>query len=222
MTKAQTPNFDRIVPIYDFFKTVLFLGAIQRCQYYHFPLLKGSRKILVIGGGTGRIIRQIRRYSNFEKLDYVDSSSKMIREATKYSQQMHVELENRIQFHSIDIFAHSINNKYDVIIAPFVLDCFTDDQLDLLGKKFSSWLMPGGFLLVSDFCESRESLWSRTLSRIITRILYLVFNRACGLNLKRLPNFNRLFQVLPCSIVEKRPFFSGVLKSVVYRLDEPK
>jgi len=220
MSKEAAPNFDKVIPVYDFFKTVLLFGSIQRCQYHHLPFLKESKNLLVIGGGTGKIIEKIHECCNLETMLYVDSSAKMVQEAKRFSKAKVTRIYDRIDFQTADVLSLSGNCEFDAIIAPFVLDCFTDEQLDLLGSILQTWLAPGGLFLFSDFHESRGSMTSRIFSRSITRPLYFTLNALCGLNISRLPDFDQCFHKLPLDVLQESSFFSGVLMSKVFRLNQ--
>jgi len=210
-------NYDRVAPIYDLSKTLLFLGAIQHCQNHHLPLLKEAKRILLIGGGTGKIIKTLQAHCRFEALDYVDNSPNMIAYAERYIQSHHAHLVDKIKFHQEDIFNYSTATKYDAIVAPFVLDCFTDAQLDVLGEKLSGWMTSGGLLLFSDFHESESSGSSRLLSRMLTKSLYFMLNAICRLDVDALPNFERMFKKQHWLLVDEHTFFLRVLKSSAYK-----
>ena len=171
MAEASRPNFDRVVPIYDFCKTLLFFGSIERCQYYHLSQLKGRKKLLIIGGGTGRIIEKISSFTDFDSLVYVDNSREMISKAKRFTKLRCPELYDKIEFQCADALSITENLDFDAIILPFVLDCFTNEKLKQLGGKMHTWMAPGSLLLISDFQESNSSLFSRMLS---SQVLFLV------------------------------------------------
>ena len=216
MTRSPA-TYDRVVPIYDFSKTLLFLGSIQRCQNHYLPLLKESKTLLIIGGGTGKIIDDIQKHCNFEALDYVDNSPKMIASAEQHIQKQHPQMKEKIKFHALDVFNYSPASMHDAIIVPFALDCFTNEQLNNLGDKLTEWLASDGLLLFSDFHESKSSGSSRLLSRLITRTLYFILNTICRLRIDELPDFERMFKNQPWVLLGEHTFFFGVLKSYAYK-----
>ena len=220
MTGSRNPNFDRVASIYDFSKGLLLCGAIQRCQYHHLPLLKNSKKILVIGGGTGKIISRIHQQCEFEELTFVDSSASMIEQAITHIQDYDPGLEQKIQFQNADILTGFEASGFDAVVAPFVFDCFTDESLGAIGENLRKWLKPNGLLLFSDFHESQKSNLSRILSRLITRPLYFLLDLTCDLNIKHLPDFDLMFNNLPLIKIEENLSFTGVLRSAVFRLDQ--
>lgn len=217
MTLPAHPNFNRVAPIYDFFKTLLFLGSIQRCQYYHLPHLKGCKNILVIGGGTGRIVGAIQQYCAFDTMVYVDSSEQMIKKAREFIRKKYPGIENLIEFQTSDVNDLLLHKQFDAIIMPFVADCFSSNPLINLGKKLSKVLSPGGILLLSDFYESKSSGLAKALSRIITVPLYFVLDILCGLGINRLPDFDELTNTMNLGKTGEHLFFFGLLKSMVYQ-----
>lgn len=220
MSNYRQPNFDRVANVYDICKMLMLCGSIERCQYYHLPLLKNSKKILVIGGGTGKIVSQIHRHAAFEELTYVDCSAKMLEKAKMHVKQRCPEIEQKIKFEKADILTEFEASGFDAIVAPFVLDCFTGESLRLLGIKLKKWLTPNGLLLFSDFHESQKPGISRLLSRCITRPLYFALNLICEMNIKQLPDYELMFNPLPLTKTSEHLSFGGILQSVVFRLDQ--
>ncbi len=217
MSNYRHPNFDRVAYFYDICKTMMLFGSIERCQYYHLPLLKNSKKILVIGGGTGKIVSQIHRHATFEELTFVDCSAKMVDRARMHVKRCCPEIKHKIKFEKADILTEFEASGFDTIVAPFVLDCFTDESLGLLGIKLKTWLRPNGILLFSDFHQSQKPGISRWLSRCVTRPLYFVLNLMCEMNIKQLPDYQLLFNNLPLSKTSERLSLGGILQSVAFR-----
>ena len=217
MSDYQQPNFNRVASFYDACKMLLFCGSIDRCQYYHLPLLKNSKKILVIGGGTGKIVSQIHRHATFDELTFVDCSEKMVEKAKLHVKSCCPEIQQKIKFQKADILTEFEASEFDTIVAPFVLDCFTDESLGLLGIKLKTWLRPNGILLFSDFHQSQKSGISRLLSRCVTRPLYFVLNFMCEMNIKQLPDYQLLFNNIPLSKTSEHLSLGGILQSVAFR-----
>ncbi|MBL4657527.1 MAG: class I SAM-dependent methyltransferase [Flavobacteriales bacterium] len=199
------------------FKTLFFLGAIQRCEYEQLGLLKNKKSILVIGGGTGKIIHQIEARCEFDVLAYVDSSKKMIASAQAHISRAHPELLDKVEFYTEDIQTFVPSRTYDAVLTPFVLDCFTEEQLLDLGPKTLSWLSSDGIWLFSDFSTSSNSGVSRVFSLVMTTFLYLVFKLIANLKIVSLPDFENFFKQLPLKLIEERTFFLGVLSCKAYR-----
>jgi spermidine synthase len=77
------------------------------------------KRVLVVGGGDGGVIREIMKHPKVEKADLVDIDRKVIEYSKKYLPQISCEMENpRVEVFVEDGFMHIINskNRYDVII----------------------------------------------------------------------------------------------------------
>ncbi|MBN8222460.1 MAG: class I SAM-dependent methyltransferase [Spirochaetes bacterium] len=161
--------------------------------------------MLVVGGGTGKILVEMLRQNIGQSYVYVDISKSMIR-ATKRRVRRYFKTEKadgarpRIQYVCADIGRMPLA-KYDLVITPFVLDCFGDAALSLLIPKLAQALSRRGSWIFTDFhiAEGRP----QPLARLLIRFLYFCFNRFCGLQRSQLPDFPFFFRN------ERRIFFSA-------------
>ena len=80
------------------------------------------RKILVIGGGDGGVIRELTRYEKIERIDMVEIDPLVVEVSKKYLPQTACRLEDpRVQIYYEDglRFIRSVHEEYDLII----VDC---------------------------------------------------------------------------------------------------
>ncbi|KAF7838346.1 spermidine synthase 1 [Senna tora] len=145
----------------------LQLTEKDECSYQemmtHLPLcsIPNPKKVLLIGGGDGGILREISRHSSVEQIDICEIDTMLIDVYKEYFPDVAVGYkDSRVKLHVIDgsVFLDSVERgTYDAIIA----DAFDpirggDDELfeTEFFEKASRGLRAGGVL-----CIQAESIW---------------------------------------------------------------
>ena len=140
----------------------------------------------------------------------------MIRIAERRIAGMGRRFLRRVRFHACDILEFEPRQeRYDLIATHFFLDCFSDEENNLVVSRMFRWTLPGTRWIVSEFRQA-EGLISRLWTRAVIRSLYAAFRIATGLRLVRLPNYYQplLAQNLFCQREELA--FGGLLCSSIW------
>lgn len=205
-------GFNFLAPWYDFAAALFLGGAIQRAQRHFLPRLGMQNDVLILGGGTGRILADMLKLGTGKKYTYVDLSEKMITAAQKRVERLKSPLP-QIEFicGSVEAIA---GRKFSLVVTPFVLDCFDDTEIAAAVKKLDAALKPRGSWLFADF--HLPSGFMGLVSRITVRALYFAFNVICGLGMRKLPQFDRYFQQVGLSPQAEQFFLKGMLVSRIY------
>ncbi|KAG5046268.1 hypothetical protein AAZX31_06G175800 [Glycine max] len=156
-------------------KVFVLDGALQltekdECAYQemmtHLPLcsIPSPKKVLLIGGGDGGILREISRHSSVEQIDICEIDTMLIDVYKEFFPDVAVGYKDpRVKLHIIDgtLFLNSVpKGMYDAII----VDAFDPIRPDheLFESEFfelvSKALRPGGVL-----CIQAESIWFHSL-----------------------------------------------------------
>ncbi|CAJ1975170.1 unnamed protein product, partial [Sphenostylis stenocarpa] len=156
-------------------KVFVLDGALQltekdECAYQemmtHLPLcsIPNPKKVLLIGGGDGGILREISRHSSVEQIDICEIDTMLIDVYKEFFPDVAVGYKDpRVKLHIIDgtLFLNSVpRGTYDAII----VDAFDPIRPDheLFESEFfelvSVALRPGGVL-----CIQAESIWFQSL-----------------------------------------------------------
>ncbi|KAJ7956260.1 Spermidine synthase [Quillaja saponaria] len=156
-------------------KVFVLDGALQltekdECSYQemmtHLPLcsIPNPKKVLLIGGGDGGILREISRHSSVEQIDICEIDTMLIDVYKTFFPDIAIGYEDpRVRLNVIDgtLFLDSApRDTYDAII----VDCFDPMRPDheLFESPFfeliSKALRPGGVL-----CIQAESIWFKSL-----------------------------------------------------------
>ncbi|KAA0057879.1 spermidine synthase 2-like isoform X1 [Cucumis melo var. makuwa] len=156
-------------------KVFVLDGALQltekdECAYQemitHLPLcsIPNPKKVLVIGGGDGGILREISRHSSIEQIDICEIDTMLIDVYKKYFPEIAVGYKDyRVNLHIIDgsAFLSSVPpGSYDAIIVDAFDPIKPDDEVvrSKLFENVAKALKEGGVL-----CIQAESLWFPSL-----------------------------------------------------------
>ena len=188
-------GFDLLAPVYDMLQRLFFGNSLIRAQNHFLKSIRESDSVLIIGGGTGNILIEMLRTGTGENYHYIDISKRMIRSAKRkvrryYKKNPGTQHRPRIVYLCANITRVPLKT-YDLIVTPFVLDCFTDKTLATLVPDLAAALKPGGSWLFTDFHIPHG--FARYPARILIRFLYFCFNSVC---VARKEDTARFFQLL--------------------------
>lgn len=196
-------NFDKVAKVYDALAALVFGDKLDKAQQTFVNKLKCNEKILIIGGGTGKILEWLPQDAGL-MVDYLELSSQMIEKARKRRSKA---LETN--FIQDDIMMHE--GKYDVIIANFFLDCFNEEQLVRVIEKIESLMKVKGKLIVADF-----SLSTGQRDQLLNKLMHRFFKLVANLESDHLKDIRGI--ILQSEFIEThyRDFDRGQLFSGVY------
>lgn len=119
--------------------------------------------------------------------------------------------ENKVTFINAVIEDAGIDNQYDVVITPFLLDNFTDGALQKIFLQLDAALEPKGIWLYSDF-QNTNVLWQKA----VLKIMYLFFRSFCGIDATHLPDVDTWFGQKKYQLKEEKIFLKGFVAARVY------
>lgn len=203
-------GFDFLAPFYDVLVKLFFGYSILKTQTHFLSEIKNAKTILIFGGGTGRLLFECLKINTKANYCYVDISPKMIKQTKQKTGY------NNVQF-IIGSYNEIPNQYFDIIITPFVLDCFSQSELaDQVISMIKTRLASNGKWLFSDFNYAKKSTLANIFSRITIRFLYFIFNIICGLVIIKLPDFKQAFKQNSLVRTKHQEFRNELLASSVY------
>ncbi|NQY68121.1 MAG: class I SAM-dependent methyltransferase [Flavobacteriales bacterium] len=208
-------GFDYLAKNYNFFLKFTIGKAIHRSQTCFFKHIKNCQIILIVGGGTGKLLVEVLKNYPDVHVDYVDVSSRMIEQSRLRITKETPGRIDKVNFINTDILNHNGPNSYDVILTPFILDCFNERDLALNIKHLWGSLKSNGIWLHSDFNPHPKNIYSKIFSRIMISSLYLFFNTLCKLDVSLLPDFKKIYLNLNFKIDEEQLFLGGLISSLL-------
>ena len=202
----QEAGFDNVAWIYDFLASIVFGNALRKAQYHYLNEIRDQDKVLIIGGGTGHILKAIEQRSIQCSIDYVEASEKMLQKAMKRKHNLSVNF-----IHGIE--QTIVEKEYDVIITAFFLDCFKEERLVKVIEKLGATLVKGGKWLLTDFSLSENAHF---LKKGLVKVMYLFFKVSCGLEANKLLDFTACFKK-NFQVLKSTTFYHQMLFSTVYK-----
>jgi trans-aconitate methyltransferase len=180
---STEPNFDRVACIYRWAEYVSLGPLLQRTRTRLLDQLNDPRHALILGDGDGRFLEQLlRRYPHCTALA-VDTSAAMLSRLRVRCAFATTRLTT-LRRSALEIPAPP---DTDLIVAHFLLDCFTQPEVDALTARLTSQLAPGALWLVSDFALPSHPIL-RPFARLYIASLYGAFRLLTGLRVRHLPD----------------------------------
>jgi ubiquinone/menaquinone biosynthesis C-methylase UbiE len=207
--KKYSRGFDSIAWAYDTLAKMVFGHSIVKAQVYFIGRIPDGSNILVLGGGSGKLISAIALVKRNCRVWYVEDSIKMIEKAkTRHPGRNYVEF---IHGTESDI---PVGIQYDVVITNFYFDLFSGETLVAVMNKIKALLMPESLWIAADFIDAK-SWWQNAL----LKIMYRFFRATCGIEATRLPPWEESMAELGTREIDRKFFYGGFIKSAIYIFD---
>lgn len=206
---SNRTNFNSIAPFYDGLCQLVFGQRVKKAQIESLKFIPAGSSILIVGGGTGWILDEISKiHPSGLTITYIDKSSKMIELSKKRS-----VCTNAVTFINDAVENVNLSNQsYDVILTPFLLDCFSQSTFQSVFEKLNDSLKTKGLWLNIDFCLSSESkFWQKAM----VKIMYAFFSLTCRIEAKRLPSLSVSFA--PYALINRKMFCNNFIKMQVFQ-----
>jgi ubiquinone/menaquinone biosynthesis C-methylase UbiE len=213
MTQTVQRGFDRLAPWYDGLTRLLFGRTLHRSQTGMLDRVEPKQRILLVGGGTGRLLAALCHRFPGVPVDAVDISQQMLQRSRHRLPAAAVE---NVCFIHFDICQWAPPERYDLIVTPYLLDCLADSTNVAICSRLSRALDEGGHWLLCDFDVPPPSLPMHVPARFLIAGLYLFFRLTCSLAARRLPDFERAFAAASLQKISERRYWGGLMKSRLY------
>lgn len=177
-------GFDLVAPIYDSCVSLVFGNQIADFQCDALHLLSNCGSLAIVGGGTGLLLEKALNLDLAEHYYYIERSDKM-RALTS----------NRIGITFKEVkFLNNLSDmpeSADCFVFPFVLDCYSEQEVEEILIEMKQKLKPSGEILVVDFDAATTNTFKR---KSLITLLYLFFKVFTGMSPWRLPRIKSVFE----------------------------
>ncbi|QKZ13388.1 class I SAM-dependent methyltransferase [Spirosoma sp. KUDC1026] len=209
-------NFDGVAPLYDALSFLVFGRQLEQAQTAflqpnaRLSIPKGA-SVLVVGGGTGKILQPLLQNCQPDRVVYLDKSARMLARA---SQRMaETPLTGTVEFRLGDETALRSSERFDVLITPYLLDLFTETTLATqLLPKLGSVLAEGGYWLVTDFVRT-GIWWHEALIWSMIRF----FRFTAGIETRQLADWQKLMPAAGLRLKAFQSRMDGLISAELYR-----
>lgn len=194
-------NFDFVSSFYDGLARVVFGSSLEEAYRWHLQGIDADKKVLIVGGGTGKILEQLKNQEIF----YVEKSKGML-------SKINHELSPKADFIKIDYLDYKPTDLFDYILFPFFLDCFHKENLMKVLGKARTELKPEGKLIVTDFDLEQSN-------PLLLRIMHLFFIAIASLESKRLKDLRGIIRDCGFEQTSIQFFRHGIFSGVYTRAE---
>lgn len=172
-------------------------------ENYFLEEVQDYKKILIVGGGTGEILKEFTKLNFQNTIYFLEWSGGMIRQAQKNA----IGLDIYFIHEKEDLFTE---RGFDCILTPYFLDQFEGSELKGVLNRLYNRLDEGGLLLVTDFDNNNAG---RTPA--IVKVMYLFFKFTTGIKADKLIVFEILSFLDTFEKLKERK--KGNIKTVLFR-----
>jgi SAM-dependent methyltransferase len=205
-------NCDPIARWYRWLEYAAFGRALERRRREYIHEVANARSVLILGDGDGRFTAEFVERNRAALIDSVDLSPRMQALARE---RIGEGTPNALRLHEGDARTIELEQKYDVIVSHFFLDCFTARDLELLVARISEAAYPQARWLISEFGLPSGGI-RRLGAALLIKVMYWFFRIATGLKTSRLPDYSTIFALYGFRRVRHRAAAGGLLVSELW------
>ena len=204
-------NYDNIAKYYDFLSRVVFFKSQVNAQTYALKRIAKHSHILIVGGGTGWILEEIRKiHSGGLSIVYLEISLKMIELSMARDCGA-----NEVVFVNEGIEDFSALERFDIICTPFLFDNFSQQRADLIWVKINGMLRTSGLWLFTDFNLERQG--GKWWKQFLLKSMYAFFKLLKIVEASALPDTKSNFEQFNYLKLEERYFYGSFIQSTIYQ-----
>ncbi|MEM8896837.1 MAG: class I SAM-dependent methyltransferase [Bacteroidota bacterium] len=208
-------GFDRIAFIYDWLAKLVYGDGILHAATLGMDEVREEDKVLILGGGSGKILAAFRQENFPKEVVYVEPSAEMMAKAKEVWTSLEVSAQYSIQWVlDTDRFIQG-ENVYDVLITPFVLDLFPTEKLAEVFSRLHHALKAGGTWLYADFFIKEDSF--RLFRLLLVKFMYAFFRLICGVENQNLAETSILFNKYGYQLLLRKEFSLAMIEGIIYR-----
>lgn len=178
-------SFDAVAPWYRTLETIAFVNALQQARVACLDEIGSPRRALIVGEGNGRFLAALLQRQPLIRIDCVDSSQRMLDLARRHVLQTVPDQIGRVAFLQHDVATWTPNDRYDLIVTHFVLDCFSTQPVGRLIAKLAQTTAPDATWLLADFVIP-EAGFARAHARAWLAVMYSFFRTVAGIEARKL------------------------------------
>lgn len=204
-------SFDRVAPYYRWLETLVYRGQLQQARTAFVREIEHPRRVLVVGEGNGRFLEEFVRVHPGAEVDCVEESARMIELSRRAVGSA------RITFIQADIQTVALPpNSYDLIVTHFLLDCFSERNLERLIRQLGVAATGDARWLVADFCHPPRD-WQRLRARVLIATMYFFFRAVTGIEARRLADYRPFLRAEDFECMKQVVAPNGMVRSELWQ-----
>ncbi|GAB3882085.1 class I SAM-dependent methyltransferase [Spirosoma agri] len=208
----SSAGFDWVAPVYDRIASLVFGRKLQQAQVVFLDAIPANASVLLVGGGTGWLLEQLLIQRKPRRVLYLEASARMV--ALSSQRMIETETLGSVEFRVSSDITRPINEQFDVVITPFLLDLFPEVKLrDSLIPQLRNALDPTGIWLVTDFIRT-DVWWQKALLWSMIQF----FRLTAGIETKRLANWQARLIEAGLSCQNRQARVAGMVSTEVWTI----
>jgi trans-aconitate methyltransferase len=209
-------SFDAIAPWYRTLETIAFGNSLQRARVACLDEIGSCQRALIAGEGNGRFLAALLQSQPLIRIDCIDSSQRMLDRARQNVLETNPNQLDQVAFHRCSIASWSPNDRYDLIVTHFFLDCFRTREVGNIIAQLAQASAPGATWLLADF-RIPPTAFARTHARVWLAVMYRFFHHVAGIDARELVDPSPFLRVEGFTLEQQHLFRHGMLKSELWR-----
>jgi ubiquinone/menaquinone biosynthesis C-methylase UbiE len=201
-------NYHNSAWFYDRLARFVYGKALVNAQVYLLKHIPANSTILIVGGGTGWVLEELTKiHPSGLIIIYVEVAPSMMAQSQK-----RYTGSNEITFINDAVENIDLPPDFNVVITPFLLDNFTEVNLNKIFIHIHKALKKEGLWLNASF-QLKGKWWHW----ILLKAMFAFFKVMCGIEALKLPPVNDLFVRNNYWTLHKKEFYGHFIGSKVYR-----
>jgi ubiquinone/menaquinone biosynthesis C-methylase UbiE len=209
-------SFDAIAPGYRTLETIAFGNALQRARVACLGEIGSPRRALIVGEGNGRFLAAFLQRHPLVRIDCIDCSERMLELARQRILRTVPDAIGRVTFLLADVASWTPNDRYDLIVTHFLLDCFSTQQVGAIVAKLAQATFPTAAWLLADF-RIPEAGFARAHARLWLAAMYWFFRSVARIEARDLVDPSPFLRAEGFVLERQILFRVGMLKSELWR-----
>lgn len=206
MSSKSLNNFDAVAKVYDTLSFLVFGNTLFEAQLSFVNVIPNDARILMLGGGSGELLREILKVCPDCTVWYIEASREMIRIASKKNKS-----PTNVHFIHGTESDIPLQHRFDVVITNFYFDLFPTEKLGRIIEAISLSCTSEVRWLVTDF-RHPQNWWQR----ILLKTMYLFFRTVCNIEASTIPDWQQKMAVADFSPRQVKYFYHQFVVAAVY------
>ena len=208
--RNDSPNFDRVASIYRWAEYLSLGPLLEHTRTALLGELNNPQHALVLGDGDGRFLEQLLLCYPQCTATAVDTSAAMLAQLRRRCAFATKRATSRLKTLHRSALEIDTPPHTDLIATHFLLDCFTQSEVDALTARLAAQLSPGALWLLSDFALP-ASPFLRPFAQLYIASLYAAFRLLTGLRVRHLPDPQSALARAGMQRIARKTFLFGLL-----------
>ncbi len=202
----QSPSYDRLAKNYDWLSRLVFFKSQVKSQTEQFSYLQNCKNLLIVGGGTGWIIKELNTLKVVMNITFVENAIKMINLA------QNIPTHHHINFIHSDIENYRTNLQFEAVLTPFVFDNFDENKAEKVFYHIDHLLKRNALWLYTDF--KLDGKWWKI---VMLKSMQLFFSLLNVVKVKTLPEIDKHFLLKGYVLKKTMHYYGGFIEAKTYQ-----